>query len=72
MMDEEVDKIFCEQLGEVISWPLDPVLMRGFNLQDTYRKLKRAEMRQSMKFLEYMENNFLTQLVKAYQEMKSC
>ncbi|GAB0186634.1 hypothetical protein GRJ2_001128700 [Grus japonensis] len=56
--DEEADKIFYKQLGEV-SKLLALALMGDFNLTDVCWKYNTAEKR----FLECAEDNFLTQLV---------
>ncbi|GAB0210066.1 hypothetical protein GRJ2_003472400 [Grus japonensis] len=56
--DEEADKIFYKQLAEV-SQSLALVLMGDFNLPE--RQI--AERKQSRRFLECVEDNFLTQLV---------
>ncbi|GAB0208010.1 hypothetical protein GRJ2_003266700 [Grus japonensis] len=60
--DEEADEIFYKQLGEV-SQSLALVLMGDFNLPDVCWKYSTAERKQSRRFLECVENNFLTQLV---------
>ena len=60
--DEEADKIFYEQLGEV-SRLLALVLMGDFNLRDVCWKCHTAERKQSRRFLECVEDNFLTQPV---------
>ncbi|GAB0209132.1 hypothetical protein GRJ2_003378900 [Grus japonensis] len=59
--DEEADKIFYKQLGEV-SQSLALVLMGDFNLPDICWKSNTAERKQSRRFLERVEDNFLTQL----------
>ncbi|GAB0203729.1 hypothetical protein GRJ2_002838500 [Grus japonensis] len=58
--DEEADEIFCKQLGEV-SQSLALVLMG--DLPDICWKYNIAERKQSRRFLECVEDNFLTQLV---------
>ena len=60
--DEEVNEIFCKQLGEV-SRSLTLVLVGYSNLPDVCWKYNTAERKQSRKFLECVEDNFLTQLV---------
>ncbi|GAB0207710.1 hypothetical protein GRJ2_003236700 [Grus japonensis] len=60
--DEEADEIFYKQLGEV-SQSLALVLMRDFNLPDFCWKYNIAERKQSRRFLECVEDNFLIQLV---------
>ncbi|KAK4828165.1 LOW QUALITY PROTEIN: hypothetical protein QYF61_024414 [Mycteria americana] len=60
--DEEADEIFYKQLGEV-SQSLALVLMRDFNLPDVCWEYNTAERKQSRKFLECVEDKFLTQLV---------
>ncbi|GAB0204011.1 hypothetical protein GRJ2_002866700 [Grus japonensis] len=59
--DEETDEIFYKQLGEV-SQSLALVLMGDFNLPDICWKYNTAERKQSRRFLECVEDNFLTQL----------
>ncbi|KAK4810854.1 hypothetical protein QYF61_008826 [Mycteria americana] len=60
--DEEADEIFCKQLGEV-SRSLALVLLGDFNLPGVCWKYNTAERKQSRRFLECVEGNFLTQLV---------
>ncbi|GAB0209002.1 hypothetical protein GRJ2_003365900 [Grus japonensis] len=60
--DEEADKIFYKQLGEV-SQSLALVLVGDFNLPDACWKYNTVERKQSRRFLECVEDNFLTQLV---------
>ncbi|GAB0193288.1 mitochondrial enolase superfamily member 1 [Grus japonensis] len=59
--DEEVDEVFYKRLAEV-SQPLALVLVRDFNLLDVCWKYNTAERKQSRRFLEHVEDNFLTQL----------
>ncbi|GAB0204048.1 hypothetical protein GRJ2_002870400 [Grus japonensis] len=59
--DEEADEIFYKQLGKV-SQSLALVLMGDFNLPDICWKYNTAERKQSRRFLECVEDNFLTQL----------
>ena len=61
--DEETDEIFYKQLGEV-SQSLALVLMGDFNLPDVCWKYNTAERKQSRRFLERVEETFLTQLVR--------
>ncbi|PKU30494.1 rna-directed dna polymerase from mobile element jockey-like [Limosa lapponica baueri] len=56
------DKIFYKQLEEV-SRSLALVLMGDFNLPDVYWKDNTAERKQSRRFLECVEDNFLAQLM---------
>ncbi|KAK4816789.1 hypothetical protein QYF61_022901 [Mycteria americana] len=60
--DEEADKIFHKQLGEV-SQSLALVLVGDFNLPDVCWKYNTEERKRSRRFLECVEDNFLTQLV---------
>ncbi|KAM9590845.1 uncharacterized protein ACIBXB_005894 [Morphnus guianensis] len=55
-------QIFYKQLGGV-SQSLALVLMGAFNLPDVCWKYNTAERKQSRRFLECVEDNFLTQLV---------
>ncbi|PKU42231.1 rna-directed dna polymerase from mobile element jockey-like [Limosa lapponica baueri] len=64
--DEEADEIFYEQLGED-SQLLTFVLVGDFNLPDVCWKYNTAERKQSRRFLECVEDNFLTQL-KGWKE----
>ena len=59
--DEEADEIFSKQLGEV-SQVLALVLVGEFNLPDVCRNA--AERKQSRRFPQCVEENFLTQLVR--------
>ncbi|PKU38005.1 rna-directed dna polymerase from mobile element jockey-like [Limosa lapponica baueri] len=61
--DVEVDEIFYKQLAEV-SLSLTLVLVGDFNFLDVCWKYNKAEREQSRRFLECVEDNFLTQLVK--------
>ncbi|KAK4816237.1 hypothetical protein QYF61_013645 [Mycteria americana] len=65
--DEETDEAFYKQLGEV-SQSLALVLMGDFNLPDVCWKYSTAERKQSRRFLEGVEDNFLTQRGKGVQE----
>ena len=60
--DEEVDEVFYKQLAE-ISKLVALVLVGDFNLLDVCWKYNTAEKKQSRRFLECVEDNFLTQLV---------
>ncbi|KAK4818201.1 hypothetical protein QYF61_008585 [Mycteria americana] len=60
--DEEADEIFCKWLREV-SQSLAFVLKGDFNLPDVCWKYNTAERKQPRRFLECVEDNFLTQLV---------
>ncbi|GAB0210334.1 hypothetical protein GRJ2_003499200 [Grus japonensis] len=60
--DEEADEAFYKQLAEVSQSPA-LVLVGDFNLPDVCWKYNTAERKQSRRFLECVENNFLTQLV---------
>ena len=61
--DEEKDKAFYEQLAEVARSPA-LVLMGDFNFPDICWKYNTAQRKQSKRFLECMEDSFLTQLVR--------
>ena len=61
--DEEADEIFCQQLGEV-SRLLALVLVGDFSLPDVCWKYNTTDRKQSRRFLECMEDNLLTQLVR--------
>ncbi|KAK4818426.1 hypothetical protein QYF61_012960, partial [Mycteria americana] len=60
--DEDADEAFYKQLAGV-SQSLVLVLMGDFNLPDVCWKYNIAERKQSRRFLECVEDNFLTQLV---------
>ncbi|RMC06694.1 hypothetical protein DUI87_16135 [Hirundo rustica rustica] len=60
--EEEVDNLCYQQL-ENVSRSSALVLVGDFNLPDICWELNTAEKRQSRKFLECMEDNFLSQLV---------
>ncbi|RMC12129.1 hypothetical protein DUI87_11264 [Hirundo rustica rustica] len=60
--EEEVDNLFYKQL-ENVSGSSGLVLIGDFNLPDICWELNTAEKRKSRKFLECMEDNFLSQLV---------
>ena len=58
-----MDKVFYEQLAEVKQSPA-LVLMGDFNFPDICWEHNTVQKKQSRRFLEYMEGNFLTQLVR--------
>jgi len=60
--DEEVDEVLCKRLAEV-SQLLALVLVRDLNSPDVCWKYNTAERKQPRRFLEYVADNFLTQLV---------
>ena len=60
--DEEVDEVSCKRLAAV-SQSLALVLMGKFNLPNICWKHNTAERKQSRRFLDCVEDNFLTQLV---------
>jgi len=60
--DEEVDEVFCRRLAEV-SRSLALVLAGDFNLPDICWKYDTAVRKQSRRFPECVDDNFLTQLV---------
>ncbi|TRZ14383.1 hypothetical protein HGM15179_012724 [Zosterops borbonicus] len=60
--EEEVDNLFYKQL-ENVSGSSALVLVGDFKLPDISWELNTAEKRQSRKFLECMDDNFLSQLV---------
>ena len=60
--DEERDEVFCEQLEEVMQLPA-LVLMGDFNFPDICWKYNTEQRKQSRRFLECVEESFLTQLV---------
>lgn len=59
--DEEMDEAFCEQLVEVARSPA-LVLMGDFNFPDICWKYNTAQRKQSRRFLERVEDSFLTHL----------
>ncbi|KAF4794993.1 hypothetical protein TURU_096798 [Turdus rufiventris] len=61
-LEEEVENFFHKQL-ENVSGSSALVLVGDFNLPDICWELNTAEKRQSRKFLECVEDNFLMQLV---------
>jgi len=60
--DEEAHEVFYKRVAEV-SQSLALVLMGDFNLPDICWKYNTAERKHSKRFLECVEDNFLTQLV---------
>ncbi|KAJ7423618.1 rna-directed dna polymerase from mobile element jockey-like [Pitangus sulphuratus] len=60
--DDEGDELFYKQLADVSKSPA-LVLVCDFNLPDVCWELNTAEKRQSRRFLECIEDNFLLQLV---------
>ncbi|KAK4824553.1 hypothetical protein QYF61_016157 [Mycteria americana] len=60
--DDGMDEIVYKQLGEVLR-SLALVLVGDFNLPDVCWNYNMAERKQSRRFLECVEDNFLTQLV---------
>ncbi|TRZ12815.1 hypothetical protein HGM15179_014306 [Zosterops borbonicus] len=60
--EEEVDNLFYKQL-ETVSGSSALVLVGDFNLPDICWELNTAEKRQPRKFLECIDDNFLSQLV---------
>ncbi|KAK4819807.1 hypothetical protein QYF61_011601 [Mycteria americana] len=60
--DEETDELFYKELGEA-SRSLALVLVGDFNLPDVCWKYNIAERKQSRRFLEYVADTFLTQLM---------
>ncbi|KAJ7405399.1 mitochondrial fission process protein 1 [Willisornis vidua] len=60
--DDEGDELLYKQLADV-SRSAALVLVGDFNLPDICWKLNTAEKRQSRRFLECIEHNFLLQLV---------
>lgn len=68
--DEAVDELCYKWLADVSALPA-LVLVGDFNLPDIYWKLNTAERMQTGRFLECVQKNFLSQLVRtagAYQE----
>ena len=61
--DEETDELFYKQLAEAVQLPA-LVLMGDFNFPNICWKYNLAQKKQSRRFLEYMEDNFLMQLVR--------
>jgi len=60
--DEEKDEAFYEQLVKAV-WLPALVLMGDFNFPDVCWKYNIAQRKQSKRFLECVEDSFLTQLV---------
>ena len=61
--DEEIDEVFYKHLAEAARSPA-LVLMGNFNFPDIRRKYNLVQKKQSRRFLECMEDNFLMQLVR--------
>ena len=61
--DEETDEAFCEQLAEFAQSPA-LVFTGGFKFPDVCWKHNTVQKKQSRRFLECMEDNFLGQLVR--------
>ncbi|KAJ7416726.1 hypothetical protein WISP_69169 [Willisornis vidua] len=61
--DEEVDGIFYKQLVDVFRSPA-LVLSGDFNVSDVCWELNTVEKRHSRRLLEYMENSFLSRLLR--------
>ena len=61
--DEEKDKAFYEQAAEVAQSPA-LILMADFNFPDRRWKYNTVQRKQSKRFLECVEDSFLTQLVQ--------
>lgn len=61
--DKEADEAFYKQLVE-ISQLLAFVILRDFNLPDICWKYNTVERKQSRRFLEHVEDNFLTKAGK--------
>ena len=59
---KEMDEVLYEQLAELVQSPA-LVLMGDFNLPYICWKYNAAQKKQSGRFLECMEDNFLMQLV---------
>ncbi|KAK4823212.1 LOW QUALITY PROTEIN: hypothetical protein QYF61_027359 [Mycteria americana] len=68
--DEEADEAFYKQLAEV-SQSLALILMGDFNLPDICWKYNTAGRKQSRRFLERVQDNFLTQLKESQGESPS-
>ena len=67
--DEETDELFYEQLAEAARSPA-LVLMGDFNFADICWEYNLAQKKQSRRFLECMEDNFLMQMMRTYE--RSC
>ena len=61
--DEETDESFYEQLAEAARSPA-LVLMGHFNFPDICWEYNSAQKKQSRRFLECMEDNFLMQMIR--------
>ena len=60
--DEETDELFYEQLAEAVQSPAF-ILMGDFNFPDICWEYNIAKKKQSRRFLECMEDNFLMQII---------
>ena len=60
--DEQANETLCKQVGEA-SQSLALVVMVNFNLPDVCWKYNTVDRKQSRRFLECVEGNFLTQLL---------
>ena len=56
---EEIDEVFYEQLAEIVQSPA-LVLVGDFNFPDTCWKYNTVQRKQSKRFLECVEDSFLT------------
>lgn len=70
-MDEEADEILYKQMGEVCQL-LPLVAMGDFNLPGVCWKYNTVERKQSGRFLERVEENFLTQPVREPTREGTC
>ena len=61
--NEETDDLFYEQLVEAAQSPA-LVLMGDFNFPDICWEYSLAQKKQSRRFMECMENNFLMHLIR--------
>ena len=61
--DEETDEVFYEQLAEAARSPA-LVLMGDFNFPNICWEYNLAQKKQSRRFLECMEDNFLMQMIR--------
>ena len=61
--DEEMDEAFYEQLAEIVRLPA-LVLTGDFNFPDVCWTYNTAQRKQSMRFLECVEDSFFMQLVR--------
>lgn len=61
--DKEADEAFYKQQAEVIQ-SLSHVLVGDFNLPDLCRKYSAAQRKKSRRYLDFVGENFLAQLVR--------